>query len=575
MTTTATAAPAAPVLAAPPVVQRLPLDALRPSPKNPRRIRDDDPKLQELVQSLRSLGQIEPIVVRAIAADPDGIAPAHYEVLAGGRRLRAAQLGGLVDLECKVLTGIDDHTALEITVVENLQRADLHPLEEALGVAALLDDGRSVEEIARNLGKSVRWVYLRAKLRDLVPQWRELLDVPDDIASRLSAGHLELIARMAPEVQAELLKERVEIFGDMGDDMLVAPVEDCAERIAREYLRELGSAPWKLDDETLLVSAGPCTTCPKRSACQQELFADLAGGKKPKDRCLDAGCWDSKRAAWLKQREAEAIEKHGDEVIRVAAPAHVNDVGEEQPKSIKGVVPSNEVKEARAGERGAKPALIVSGPDQGKVKWVKPDVPSYRSPTAATAKAFGLEKKAAAGDSATTRQEERAREERERKRSQHVGKALAEALRKAPVPMLTVVAELAWLVGVDAAAKEYEKNTKRWTSLGTAREHEIAPALWRAACDAIEERFSYYPPEDAAQALPALAALGDIDLPALQAAALKKYPDPAPAKVTSDVEPAKGEPKGAKAATAKKPAKAKAVKPAKKPAAKKAKKGKA
>jgi ParB family transcriptional regulator, chromosome partitioning protein len=141
------AAPMAPAIPTASVMVRLPLDDLTPSPHNPRRIDPDDPKLAELAESLRTLGQIEPIVVRLVVAGGEKNGDDHtilydHVILAGERRFRAAILAGLTHLECKVVE-CDDKTALEITVVENLQRADLHPLEEARGVRSLLDASAS------------------------------------------------------------------------------------------------------------------------------------------------------------------------------------------------------------------------------------------------------------------------------------------------------------------------------------------------------------------------------------------------------------------------------------------------
>ena len=274
------AAPPAPAIPTTAVIIQLPLDDLMPSPANPRRIDLDDPKLAELATSLKTLGQIEPIVVRRVEVGgwkegDEGGALNEYIILAGERRWRAAILAGLTHIECKILE-CDDRTALDITVVENLQRADLHPLEEARGVRSLLDAGWPIDEIAAHLGKSAGWVAMRAKLTDLSPVWTAgLAKGKWDWAG---VAHLEQVARLPIEIQDQAAERY-----DHGYDISAKELErDIAER----YLHQLSSASWKMDDAIMVMDAGACNVCPKRSSCQQSLFADLTG----KDRCLDAVC---------------------------------------------------------------------------------------------------------------------------------------------------------------------------------------------------------------------------------------------------------------------------------------------
>src|SRR5690348_2468669 len=172
--------------------QQIPLSSLQESPWNPRR-HYDDATLDELARSIREKGVIEPIVVRAM--------PAHsrpYEIVAGSRRFRASQRAGLATIPA-VVRDLDDVAALELAVIENQQRDDVHPLDEADGYAALLKADRAYTPavVAARVGKSESYVYRRLKLRELVPAVRRAFE-----ADRLTVAHAERLARLTPELQA-------------------------------------------------------------------------------------------------------------------------------------------------------------------------------------------------------------------------------------------------------------------------------------------------------------------------------------------------------------------------------------
>ena len=128
--------------------RRLPTTALRPNARNPRRI-FSNAELDELAGSLRERGIIQPIVVRPMRGVPDT-----YEIVAGERRWRAAQRAGLHEVPVVIIEATDAE-ALQLAIIENVQRTDLNPLEEAEGYRALMDEfGHSQDEIAQIVGKS-------------------------------------------------------------------------------------------------------------------------------------------------------------------------------------------------------------------------------------------------------------------------------------------------------------------------------------------------------------------------------------------------------------------------------------
>lgn len=170
------------------------LDQIVSSPLQPRR-HFDGTRLQELAQAIRSQGVIEPLVVRPVPA-ADGGTP-RYELVAGERRWRAAHLAGLHAVPV-VVRELDDHAALEMSLVENLLREDLNPVDEAHGFQRLVRSfGMSHEQVAARIGKSRPHVSNAIRLLDLPPAVLEMLE-----RGELSAGQARpLLAIASPEAQ--------------------------------------------------------------------------------------------------------------------------------------------------------------------------------------------------------------------------------------------------------------------------------------------------------------------------------------------------------------------------------------
>jgi len=171
--------------------RRLPLDDLRPNPRQPRR---DIPRseLEELAASIREHGVLQPLVVTP-ASDGDG-----YLLIAGGRRLEAARMVGLETVPVVVRVA-DERQSLEMALVENLQRADLDPLESADGYRQLVEDfGLSHEQVAKRVGKSRSTVSNTLRLLKLPASVRQAL-----ASGRLSEGHARaLLALPTPQAQS-------------------------------------------------------------------------------------------------------------------------------------------------------------------------------------------------------------------------------------------------------------------------------------------------------------------------------------------------------------------------------------
>jgi ParB family chromosome partitioning protein len=158
--------------------RKVPIEFLKANPRNPRRAFSDD-ELNELSASLKQHGVIQPIVVRPVKGAQD-----RYEIIAGERRWRASQKAGLHEVPI-VTVDVNDADALEIAIIENVQRSDLNAMEEAQGYHALAADfKRSAEDIAKIVGKS----------RSHVANMMRLTKLPDSVQAyifegKLSAGH--------------------------------------------------------------------------------------------------------------------------------------------------------------------------------------------------------------------------------------------------------------------------------------------------------------------------------------------------------------------------------------------------
>ena len=200
--------------------RRMPTSSLRPNARNPRRVFSNE-DLDELAASLRERGIIQPIVVRPLHDVGGG-----HEIIAGERRWRAAQRAGLHEVPVVVIEA-SDAEALQLAIIENVQRADLNPLEEAEGYRALAEEfGNSQEDIARMVGKS----------RSYVANTLRLLKLPEPVkayihAGKLDAGHARMLIG---DVNAEELAEEI-----VARDLNVRQVE----AMARERAHRNGKKP--------------------------------------------------------------------------------------------------------------------------------------------------------------------------------------------------------------------------------------------------------------------------------------------------------------------------------------------
>lgn len=215
--------------------RRVPVEFLKASPRNPRRSFGED-DLEELTASIRERGILQPIIVRPIGGMLDA-----YEIIAGERRWRAAQRAGLADVPV-ILVEATDREALEIAIVENVQRTDLNAIEEAAGYERLIAEFNYTQnDLARVIGKSRSHVANTLRLAKLPASVRAMVS-----GGSVSAGHARALLSVSdPELMARKIVE---------DGLSVRDIERIVQNEARGETKSLpGKAKAEKDPDTRAV----------------------------------------------------------------------------------------------------------------------------------------------------------------------------------------------------------------------------------------------------------------------------------------------------------------------------------
>ncbi|MBI1748225.1 MAG: ParB/RepB/Spo0J family partition protein [Acidobacteria bacterium] len=287
---------------APVGVQEISLNRIRESKGNPRRF-FDEAKLQELADNIKVHGVLQPVLVRPLPGGPEGTC----ELVAGARRFRASKLAGKQTIPATVRE-LNDAECREIQLIENLQRADIHELDEALGYRALRDlnpELYTVETIATQIGKTGKYVYGRMKLGDLIPAVQTAF-----YEGRLTVAHALEIARLQPRDQERALEECFPGHRSVASILKDRKAEAVSVRGLREWIErkihlDLKNAPFDAGDADLLPTAGPCTACPKRTGNNPLLFPEI----RNKSLCTDPACYKAKVRAFVQLRVAPLAEQ--------------------------------------------------------------------------------------------------------------------------------------------------------------------------------------------------------------------------------------------------------------------------
>lgn len=295
----------------------IPIRAIRESSTNPRRS-FDQAALAELQASIETSGIRVPLLVRNRECEEEGDEQ-FFELVCGARRLQAAILAGLAEVPC-IVQEMDDETAREVQIVENLQRAGVDPREEAEAFGELLSRLGSVAAVAARLGKEQAYVAKSLRLLSLT------LPSCDALRGQLiTIDHALLLARLGVEEQNENLKWALD--HNAGSKTLVEKVieerlawiakvaeqnkdhgrrwtttwepqsvQRLKDHIADDGGVKLSRAPWGLANDSLLADEPACNDCDKNTKANAPLFGDLAIDDPT---CTDGACFQAKTAAFV------------------------------------------------------------------------------------------------------------------------------------------------------------------------------------------------------------------------------------------------------------------------------------
>lgn len=244
--------------------------------------------MRELEASIKKHGIIEPLLCRKKAESED-----IYEIIAGQRRFTAGKKVGLKTLPI-VVRVITDEEITVLQLIENIQREDMHPMEEANAIVELMKlNGNNTQVVAGKIGKPVRFVAERLQLQNLSASLQK------QFLAKKIAERDALVISALPEDQQKKVEQWME-----ERHFSVSP-RDVREYVANMLLLDLRNAPFDLNDATLVPEAGACSACPKRTDAKGELrlFEDMAN-----PCCMDKECFKAKKNAYclLKIQQAPA-----------------------------------------------------------------------------------------------------------------------------------------------------------------------------------------------------------------------------------------------------------------------------
>ncbi len=200
------------------------INEVEPNANQPRKVFDPT-ELETLAESINQYGMIQPITVRSV----DGM----YQIITGERRWRAARMAGLSEVPVLIITA-DDKKAAELALVENIQRSDLNPIEEALGFAALIEEhGLTQEEAAKRIGKSRSAVTNSLRLLNLPENVRKMIE-----NNEISTGHAKVLLGMtSPDmIEKAALQITTRDLSVRETEKLVKAMEDAANKPEEEQI---------------------------------------------------------------------------------------------------------------------------------------------------------------------------------------------------------------------------------------------------------------------------------------------------------------------------------------------------
>jgi ParB/RepB/Spo0J family partition protein len=500
------------------------------SGSNPRIVNQKTQSFADLVESIKAGGIRVPIMVR-----PHPKQKGKYELLAGNRRIVAAQAAKVDKVPCNIHPDISDEAAFDITFFENFGREDLTPLEEGKAAVISLEKYKGdVKAAASKLGKSEKWILQRIAIeKNLCAEIKkEITQGENNYINMWTASHLQLIAGLPAEMQRL-------IWHNYCDDM---PTTKKLEAEILQMLRPVNKAPWQLDEKAEVSICGKkikvcCSTCIKRSSSQPGLFDDISDPEKIKkdDKCLSKECWDQRMKAYVDNKAMELKKEHPELALIVKGHRRWDDEGYELNRTYNHLLFKGDYKICKKDNKNAIPALVVNGQGVGQVEYI--EIP--KSNTSGSSSSAPKEK---------TKTLAEKKKELESKRQFSVLRQLMKAIAGTKVkdiknpnedPPLCEVLKLAVFMGTDSDVihkfngSHYGQEVmhKYAKSLNNKSTEDLTEMLFEAVKPNLIEEVTYNDaitrtPESNIKAGKAIADLLGLDIDAMYKKACEEYPVP-------------------------------------------------
>ncbi|MBR1526948.1 MAG: ParB/RepB/Spo0J family partition protein, partial [Prevotella sp.] len=272
-------------------VRNIPLTDICPSNLNPRKTFDQE-SLNELAENIKENGLIQPITVRKLPKGSDH----KFEIVCGERRYRAVTIAGMEEIPC-VVRELDDKQAFAAMIIENLQRKDVDPMEEAAAFSKLYTDGTmKIAEIAKMLGKSSSFVTSRIQLNNIIPEFEALMR-----NGTLYLVHLLEICKLTQDQQKVLYDNCFSEACIARWTQKILKLEILHEMIDEHVMNFLDTAQFSLADSSFACGKD-CEGCPFNTKNKPESYKDSA-----RPRCMNAVCFKQKVQEYI-FRTAKALD---------------------------------------------------------------------------------------------------------------------------------------------------------------------------------------------------------------------------------------------------------------------------
>lgn len=311
------------------------IKSIKANPDNPRREIGD---LSDLVETIKQHGILNPPTAK-------NLGHGRYQIVAGNRRFGAAKLAGLDSIPC-VIRAMDDQEAHDIATIENIARKPMDPADECVAVAKMIGNGRNPQDIAVELGRTVRWVIARAKMAELGDAVLQMMR--DGI---VTLAHAEVLCSITN-------KERLMDFAEMCGRMSPANLQEQIEK----SLNAIDSAPF---DHTKT-----CAKCPYRTSVMTDLF-----GSDDADKCTDYKCFQG-NVQKFREKKKKDLEKKGFQVYSGDERWEFQCGGFRIP-----LKPGSEGGEIalKLKEEGVKPRIFIEDDGTTSERYFEEDSPDYES----------------------------------------------------------------------------------------------------------------------------------------------------------------------------------------------------